>query len=47
MLKKFWSVNPEGNKPLEYLGVDERLVLKRILNQQVYRMWIEFIWLRI
>jgi hypothetical protein len=37
MLTKFSSENPEENKPLQYLGVDERLVLKRILNRATGR----------
>jgi hypothetical protein len=29
------------------IGVDERIILERILKRQTVRMWTKFIWLRI
>jgi hypothetical protein len=39
--------NREWEKHSEDLGVDERIILKWMLGKQCWRVWIEFIWLRI
>jgi hypothetical protein len=36
-----------GKKPLEYLGYDGKIILKRILTKHDMRPWTGFIWLRI
>jgi hypothetical protein len=38
---------PKGNRPLGNLGVDDRMILKRVLNEKDIRMCTELIWLRI
>jgi hypothetical protein len=38
---------PEGKRSLGKLGVDERIILKLILQEQNVKMWSEFNWLRI
>jgi hypothetical protein len=45
MHKHISSENPKKQDHLEDLGVDRRIILKRVLNK-VCRMGIEFIWLR-
>jgi hypothetical protein len=35
----FWSENPKGRDYLEDLGVDERIILKFMLNKWDGRLW--------
>jgi hypothetical protein len=37
----------EGKKHLKNIGVDGRIILRWILNKFKFRMWTEFMWLRI
>jgi hypothetical protein len=43
----FWWGKPEGKKPLGRLGIDGRIILKRILEKSVGMVWTELVWLRI
>jgi hypothetical protein len=38
---------PEGKRPLEDLGVDEKIILEWVLGKQGGKVWARFIWLRI
>jgi hypothetical protein len=38
---------PDGERPLEDLGVDGRITLKWILKNEGKSVWTAFIWLRI
>jgi hypothetical protein len=42
-----WSGNLKGRDHSEDIGVDGMIILKRILEEQGWKMWIGFIWLRI
>jgi hypothetical protein len=43
----FWSEIPKERHHLEDLIVDERLILKWILNKLNWSLWIGLIWLRL
>jgi hypothetical protein len=38
---------PEGKRPLGYLGIDGKIILKKILKAWDVRLQTTFIWLRI
>jgi hypothetical protein len=43
----FWSEDHERRDQLEYLCVDGRIILKRILWKCVVRIWTGLMWLRV
>jgi hypothetical protein len=47
MRTKFWFESLKGRYHSEDPGVDERVILKRILRKQGLGVWIGFIWLSI
>jgi hypothetical protein len=47
MRKKFCLGSLKGRYPLEFLDVDGRIILKWILGELGFGVWIEFIWIRI
>jgi hypothetical protein len=42
---KFRSENQEGRQNLEGLGIDGRIILECMLEEQVRKAWAGFIWL--
>jgi hypothetical protein len=44
---KIWYENFNKTDFLKNMGIDTRIILKRILNKQECGMWTGFIWLRI
>jgi len=43
----FWWVNAKGRENLKDLGIDERIILKRIFRMWDGEAWTELIWRRI
>jgi hypothetical protein len=41
------SENLKGREHSEHLGVDRRIIFKRIFGERVGKVWIGFMWLRI
>jgi hypothetical protein len=46
VLTKFWLENLKEGVYSEDLNIDEKIILKWILEKQSYMAWIRFIWLR-
>jgi hypothetical protein len=46
MHTEFWSVNLKGRNRLEDLDVNERIILKLIINKQDMKVYAGFIWPR-
>jgi hypothetical protein len=43
---RYWWGKPKTRNRLEDLGVDGRIALKCILNEQYRRVWSGFIWIK-
>jgi hypothetical protein len=46
MLAEFWLENLKGKYHSEDLGLDERMILKSMLEKQCSMLWTGFFWLR-
>jgi hypothetical protein len=46
MHTNFWSENLQGRNNAEDGGVDEKIILERILGENSGKLWTGFIWLR-